>query len=104
MPSPPSQLSVAVEGLGARLTWSSGFTFPGEEVTYVITSEEMSSGLQTEERTNLTSMQFTPLSGNMCRNYTFTVLSENAVGQSISGVSQSILLPAGQCTLLEIHR
>ncbi len=99
-PSPPLELNVTVpsRGLGVRLTWKQGFAFQGEEVNFIISFVEISSRLQMEACTNLTSIMLSPATST-CQLYNFTVYSENRFSRSNSAVTQNVLLPAGQFTL-----
>ena len=95
-PSPPTDLVLTLPpwGLGVILSWTPGFALIGEEVSFVIVSEELGSGVITEFLTEESSSRFLPVSDTpTCQRYRFTVYAEN--GFSRSGVSEEMLLPAG---------
>lgn len=87
---------MASEGVGVSLTWEPGFALEGEDVVFIVFSEEVSSGRRTQLLTKLSSAMLSPeASGNTCQTFNFTVHSENGFSRSSTAVSQSVLLPAG---------
>ena len=97
-PSPPINLilSGAPQGLGVLLSWTPGSALQGEEVTFVIVSEELATGNVTETATNITSVMLQPASSQLtCPQFNFTVYSVNGFGRSSSGASAVTLLPTG---------
>ena len=79
-----------------QLSWSPGFAIQGEEVTFVIVSEELATGIVTETLANSSQARLQPVTSQpTCQQFNFTVYSVNGFGQSSSGVSEDILLPTG---------
>lgn len=91
-------ITVLGPGQGVLLTRRHGFARQGEDVIFMVFSEEASSGIQNKFHTNLTTAIISiSFSSNRCQNYTFTVFSENGFSLSISGVTQSMILPTSRC-------
>ena len=101
-PAPPTNLCIQfpAQGLGVTLSWVPGFSLEGEDVIFVITYTEVESGNESILRTNLLSAVLNPTSmGSSCREYRFTVHSENLFGPSTSDVSHVTVVPTGMRSL-----
>ena len=102
-PAPPTNLSVQLptRGVDVTLSWVPGFYLEGEDVTFVITYTELESGNnELILSTNLSSAVLNPTSvGSLCRQYRFTVHSENLFGPSVSDVSHVTVVPTGMHAL-----
>lgn len=84
------------QGLGVSLSWESGFSLQGEEVTFIITSIEIASGATTESRSNISSATLIPPStGNTCQ-YRFIIQSENDYSRSTMEISVESVIPTGE--------
>lgn len=97
-PNPPTDLVVTLptQGLVIALSWTPGPAVQGEEVTFVIVSKEVSSGITTESATNIPSAMLLPTTSvPACQNFNFTIHSVNGFGRSGIGVSEVKLLPSG---------
>ena len=103
-PSPPTDLVLTLQpswDLGVMLSWMPGFALDGEEVTFVIVSEELASEVITEFHTAELSATVNRVSdAPTCQQYRFTVFAGNGFSRSSTGVSEDRLLPAGQFHVL----
>lgn len=99
-PSPPINITVMLpdEGLGVTLSWVPGFALDGEEVTFIVTSLEVATGIEVEfEGTPPLTLNPTPTSQeSTCQLFRFTVNSRNEFGSSTSPISAETLIPTGQ--------
>ena len=93
-PSSPTNFVVDIQSVEVHLSWMPGFTFKGEDITFVITIVELDLNSVTELNTNNLSMIFSQ--GKGCQEYRFTVHSENLFGRSINGSSATSTFPSGE--------
>ena len=82
--------------------WLPGFALEGEDVTFLVISEDLASGTATEYHTKVPSIFLTPYTAlgddeadRACQLNRFTVLSENNFSRSTTGVSEETILPTG---------
>ena len=79
--------------------WSPGVSILGEKVEFIVSSNNLVTGLMEESRVNTTSLSVRPPmdhEGKTYQEYNFTVYSENGFSRSSSGVSGIAIIPKGQ--------